>query len=144
MVAQRPDVARPRDRLGRWLRDGVGGVIIDGRAVVVIGIVQQGVEFVLRDPDQSEIEILGQQPAQLFQQQGLVPAAHLRKLIVGDAIRAPLRFGQMAQNDHRGFGQPELRGRQDAAMPRDQLAVVGDKQGTVQPNSAMLAAILAT
>ena len=36
-----------------------------------------------------------------------------------------LRLGQMPQHDHRRLGQPELRGGQDAAMARDQFAVVG-------------------
>jgi len=62
MIAQRPDVARTGDRLGRGVRDGVGGIIIDGRAVV-IGIVEQRVQFFLGDSDQAEVEILGQQAA---------------------------------------------------------------------------------
>ena len=65
MVAQRPDVTGPGDRLGRGLGDGVGGVIVYGCAVV--GIVQQRVQFILRDPDQPEVEILGQQAPQFLE-----------------------------------------------------------------------------
>ena len=129
MVAQRPDIARARDRLGRGLRDRIRGVIVDGRAVVVIGIVQQGVQLVLGNSDQPEIELLCHQPAQFLEQQGLVPAAELGELVVGDPIRPALRLGQMVQHDHRGLGQPQLRRRQDAAMACDQLAVGRNEAG---------------
>jgi hypothetical protein len=115
------------DRLGRGLGDGVGGVIVDGRAVV--GIVQQGVQFVLGDPDQPEVEVLGHQPAQFLEQQRLVPSAQFGQLVVGDAVGPALRLGQMVQHDDRRLGQPQLRGGQDAAMARDQLAVGGDEAG---------------
>ena len=36
---------------------------------------------------------------------------------------------RVPKHDHRRFGQPQLRGRQHATMPRDQLAVLGHKAG---------------
>jgi hypothetical protein len=127
VIAQRPDVARLGDRLGRGLGDGIGRVIVDRRAVV--GVVQQRVQFILGDPDQPEVEVLGHQPAQFLEQQRLVPAAQFGQLVVGDPVGPALRLGQMAQHDDRRLGQPELGGGQDAAMARDQLAVGRDEAG---------------
>jgi hypothetical protein len=90
---------------------------------------QQCVQFVLGDADQPEVEVVGHQAAQFLQQQGFVPPAQFGQLVVGDAIGAALRLGQMAQNDHRRLGQTELRGGQDAPMPRDQLPVGRDEAG---------------
>jgi hypothetical protein len=122
MLAQRPDVARLGDRFGGRFGDGIGRIVVDHRPVVVARV-QQGVQFILGDPDQPEVEILGQQRLQFLQQQGLVPAAQLGQLVVGDAIGPALRLGQMAQHDDRGLGQPEVGGGQDATMASDQLAV---------------------
>jgi len=126
VIAQRPDVAGPGDRLGRGLGDRVGCVIIDGRAVLS-RIVQKRVQLVLGDAEQPEVEVISQQPAQFFQKQGLVPAAHLRELVVSDPVSPSLGFRQMVQHDDGRLGQTELRRGQDAPMARDKLAVGRDE-----------------
>lgn len=88
---------------------------------------QQSIQFILGDTDQPEVEVLGQQRLQFLQQQGLVPAAKLGQLVVGDPVSPALRLGQMAQHDHRRFGQPKMGGGQDATMAGNQFAIGGDQ-----------------
>lgn len=121
MRAQRPDVARLRDRFGGRFRDGIGRIVRYRQAVVVIG--QQRVQVILGDPDKPEVEILGQQCLQFLQQQCLVSAAQLSQFVVGDAIRPALGFSQMTQHDDRGLGQAEVGGREDATVASDQFAI---------------------
>lgn len=142
VIAQRPDIAGAGARLGRGLGDGVGGVIVDWRAVV--GIVQQRVQFILRDADQPQVEVLGHQAPQFLEQQRLVPPAQFGQLVVGDAIGPALRLGQMDQHDDRSLDQPGWTGGQTRPWPAINSPSAPTRQGTVQPNSAMLAAIFAT
>ena len=60
---------------------------------------------------------------QLAGEQRLVPGAEFGQLVVGDTVGFPLLLGQVVEHDHRRLGQPELRGRQDAAVAGDHLAV---------------------
>lgn len=50
---------------------------------------------------------------------------------IRNAIRAPLRFGQMAQHDDRCFRQPHLRGCKHPTVPSDQPTILANKAGNV-------------
>ena len=84
-------------------------------------------QFILRDPDQPNIKILGQQRPQFLQEQGIVPTAQFGQLVVGNPIRPALGFGQMPEHDHRNFGQPKMRRRQDTTVASDQLPIGPDQ-----------------
>ena len=124
MRPEQPEIARPADRIDRRLRDLVLAL---ARAVRVAVAGQQLVELGVGEADDRQVEVLGQQLLQLAGEQRLVPGAELGQLVVGDAVGPPLRLGQVVEHDHRRLGQPELRRRQDAAVPGDHLAVAGDE-----------------
>jgi hypothetical protein len=94
-----------------------------------VRIAQEGLQIIVRHPQQRQVEILSQQPCDLVAQHRLVPVSHLRQLVVGDAVGPALRLVEMAEPDHRDLGQPEHGGRQHPAVPGDQLAVVGHHAG---------------
>lgn len=79
MLAKRPYVARLRDRISGRGGDGIGRIIRNRRAVV--SVCQKGIQFIVGEPDQAEVEILGQQRLQFLQQQGLVPAPNSVSLL---------------------------------------------------------------
>jgi len=91
-----------------------------------------------------EIEALFFQRLQFDAQHLLVPPGAQRQPVVGQHQSAPLRFGQVVENDDRDFPQPEFPGGKQARVARDDHAVPPTKIGFVQPNSVMLAATCAT
>ena len=74
VLAQRPDVAQLGDGFGGRFRDRIGRIVVDHRPVVVTRV-QQGVQFIVWDSDQTEVEIFGQKRLKFLQQQGVVPPA---------------------------------------------------------------------
>ncbi len=84
---------------------------------------EQLVELGVGEADERQVEVVGRQLLQLAGEQRLVPGAELGQLVVGQTVGLPLLLGQVVEHDHRRLGQPELRGRQDAAVPGDHLAV---------------------
>ena len=61
--------------------------------------------------------------ARLSQEDGETPTPGVRE-VVRNAVGPALRLGQMAEHDHRRFGQPELRRSQHPTMARDQFAAL--------------------
>ena len=132
MIAEDPEIARARGRVARWLGDGHRRHGAPGATFLTVPLRHEGQQLVqlsIREADQRQIVVVGQQVLQLGRQQRLVPGAEFRQLVVRDAIGPALRLGQMPEHDHRRFGQPQLRGGQHAPVARDQLAVLTDEAG---------------
>lgn len=87
---------------------------------------QQGIQTLVADPQERQVEILCQQPCNLVSQHGLVPVAKFRELVVGNSVGPALRLVEMAEPDHRHLGQPQEGCGKHPAMSRNQLAVVRD------------------
>lgn len=92
-------------------------------------IPQQGVQIFVGDAQQRQVEVLGQQSRNLVAQHRLVPLAQLSQFIVRDAVGPAFRLIEVAEPDHWHILQPQHRGGQHPAMPRDQLAIVGHHAG---------------
>ena len=97
MLAQRPDITCAGDRFGGRFRNGIGRVV--GNRGAIFGIGQESVQFILGDPNKSEVEAFGQQRLQFLQEQGLVPLAKLGQIVVGDAVGPAFSLVEVAEPD---------------------------------------------
>jgi len=85
MVAEDPEIARARCRIARRLgnghrRHGAPGATFF--TVIFRDVGQQLVQLAIGEPDERQVEILGQQIVQLRRQQRLVPGAEFGQLVV--------------------------------------------------------------
>lgn len=117
MLAEQPEVAGARDRLGWRLRRFV---FVSRRAARVIENVEQAVEVVLAEAEQTEVEPVFFQPVQFSRKKSVIPGAIDRELVVGDPERARLRIGQMPEPDDRNLVQPEPAGGEQSSVAGDQ------------------------
>ena len=99
MLAADPEIARATDRIDRRL----GRFIEVGR--LVIGAGQEAIDFSIIEAEQVEVERLLLQRRQLSRQHLVIPACIGRDLVIRNHQRAPLRWRQMRQHDHRRLGQ---------------------------------------
>ena len=90
---------------------------------------RERIEIIVADAEQRQVEILGQEPRDLFAQHGLVPFAQFGQLVVGDPVGPAFGLVEMAEPDHRHLGQPEHGRGQHPAMARDQFAIVSHHAG---------------
>ncbi len=128
VVAEDPEIARPRRRVARRLRHHdrrdarplrrLAAADVEGEQLVELGVGEAG---------ERQVEVVGRQRLQLGGEQRLVPCSELGQLVVADAVRLPLFLGQMVEHDHRRLGQAELGGGEDAAVAGDHLAVASDQ-----------------
>ena len=124
---QLPEIARHRYRRDRRL----GNVILtlDRAAFHLIRVSQQGVQVLVGDPQQRQIEILGQEPRDFIAQHRLVPFAQFRQLVVRDPIGPTFGLVEMAEPDDRHVLQSQHCGGQHPTVARDQLAIVSHHAG---------------
>jgi hypothetical protein len=99
-----PKVAHDGHRRDRRVRDVI--LALDSAIIHLIRIAQQNVQILVGDPQQRQVEILGQQARDLVAQHGLVPLAQFSQLVVCDPVSPALRLVEMAEADHRYVLQP--------------------------------------
>ena len=124
MIAQQPQIARPRHRVHRRL----GNDVFAGEAIALVERRQQPIELLLVETGEVEIEAGGVQRVQFRRQELLIPGTREHQLVIGDAVRPHLLGAEMRQPNDRDFGEPQVPRRQQPAMAGDHLAVLGHQQ----------------
>jgi hypothetical protein len=100
VLAQEPEIARPRD----WVRRRLGHLVLGlGRLRPGAFERQQPLELGGVEAEQIEVEPFVAQPAELLGQQRLVPAGGGGELVVGDDVGPLLGLGEMLQPHDRHF-----------------------------------------
>ena len=118
-----PQIAWPRDRIGRWLGSLVGVFILLRRAV------EQAIQFSLVETEQSEVDILIAERSQFGRQHLVVPSGVVGDPVVGDHQRAALRGRKVRKNDDRRFREAKLARREHTPMSRNDHAIIADQHG---------------
>ena len=124
VIAEQPEIARPRHRVHRRL----GNDVFAGETVALVERRQQPIEFLLVETGEVEIEAGGVQRVQFGCQELLIPGTGENQLVVSDAVRPHLLGTEMRQPNDRDFGESQVAGRQQPSMAGDHLAVLGDQQ----------------
>ena len=113
MVAEDPEIAGPRGRIARPLRDGHRRHGAPGATfftVVFRHVGQQLVQLAVGEADQRQVEILGQQIVQFRRQQKFIPLRPVRRLVGQQAERLDLRLRQFVrENDGHGVETEKAR-----------------------------------
>ena len=131
MFAEKPKIARARHRLLGRLGNCVFVAVTGGR-IAGVDARQQPSSSSSREAEKIEIDAVLFQPREFGGEDLIVPARIERDLIVGDAIGARLRVGQMIKPDHRDFDNAELPRRQQPPVAGDQHAALVDEAGDVE------------
>jgi hypothetical protein len=126
MVAEQPEIARPRDWVQRRLGDDV---LACEATVAAVKRRQQLIEFLLVETGEVEIEAGSVQRVQFGREEFLIPGTCENQLVVSDAVRTHLLGTEMRQPNDRDLGETQVAGRQQPSMAGDHLAVLGDQQG---------------
>ena len=137
VLAQQPQIARPRDRAPA------------GPAPRRIGQARpcRAASSRSSSPSSKPISSRSKPSAEgrrARPQQRLVPAGVQRQLVVGQHVGALLRLAQTRELDHRHAVQPQLPGRQQPAMAGDDAVLAVDQDRVGPAELRMVAAICAT
>ena len=80
------------------------------------GSARRHIQLLVGEADDIEVEVFLLERLQLDAQHLLVPPGVERQLVVGQHERAPLRLGEVVEDDHWHFGNAELARRQQARV----------------------------
>jgi len=130
VVAQEPHVAGNRD--GRLRRLG-RGVFVRVAGDDFFRLAEQIFQLVVGKPGEIEVEAVVADRLQLDAQHFLVPAGIERQAVVGQNKGAPLRFGQMVEDDDRDFGHVQFACGEQAGVAGDDDPVRPGQDGVGPP-----------
>ena len=116
VLAQHPDIAGHGDRGLRRLRHRV---FVGVAGVDLFRVAEQILDLLVGEADDVEIEAVLLERLQFDAQHLLIPSGVERQPVVGQNKRAPLRFGQMVEDDDRDFGHAQFAGGQQAGVAGD-------------------------
>ena len=125
VLAEDPHVAGHRDRGLRRLRHGV--IVGRCRRRLPPGRASRSLDSSSVNPTRSRLKPSSSSAASLDAQHLLVPSGVECQPVVGQHQRAPLRFGQVIEDDDRDLGHPQLACGQQAGVAGDDDAVGADE-----------------